>query len=113
MIAFSGVRISWLMVATKALFACDPARAASCDAAQLLFGELALGDVAHVGGEQRLAAFLHHRDGDLHRERLTAAAHAGQLDAPPDRLPLAGPEVTLEADHQLGTSTRPSASCRA
>jgi len=30
MIAFSGVRISWLMVATKALFAFDPARAASC-----------------------------------------------------------------------------------
>ena len=31
MIAFIGVRISWLMVATKALFASDPARAASRD----------------------------------------------------------------------------------
>jgi hypothetical protein len=30
MTALNGVRISWLMVATKALFACDPARAASC-----------------------------------------------------------------------------------
>ena len=30
-IAFIGVRISWLMVATKALFASDPARAASRD----------------------------------------------------------------------------------
>ena len=29
--AFSGVRISWLMVATKALFASEPARAASCE----------------------------------------------------------------------------------
>ena len=56
MIAFIGVRISWLMVATKALFACDPARAASCEPAQLLLGELALGDVAQVGGEERLAA---------------------------------------------------------
>src|SRR5438105_10119816 len=69
---------------------------------QLLFGALALSDVAQLVGEERLAARLHDSDGDFDRERLAAAAHAGELDALADHLVLAGPEVTLEADHKLG-----------
>src|SRR5207244_9757529 len=41
-------------------------------------------------------------DGDFDRELLAAAAHASQLGALADHLVLAGPEVTLEANHELG-----------
>ena len=65
--------------------------------AQLLFGALALGDVAQVRGEQPLLARLHHGDRQLDRELLAARAHGGELDALADDLVLAGGEIAGKA----------------
>src|SRR3954471_4138045 len=95
MIAFIGVRISWLIVATKVVFASEPARAASCErrsSSSACFRSV----MSRTCAVNTLAARL--RDGDRHFDRklLAAAAQRTRLDAPADEPRFTGGQIAGE-----------------
>ncbi len=76
MMAFIGVRISWLMLARKSLFAWVAASAACLAWSDGFLGALPGRDVADIGEGDMLAFHLQHHQHDFAGERLAAVPFA-------------------------------------